>query len=200
MHDPKFDPGFAVAYHHDPTPGRHTIASYQFLDLQHLEKKFKRAVRIPALTTHKEKYRYDNKGQAIVVDCFFKMLLDGSGVCLFGTQIGGDMPLGEWLNAVTGWDWSNDDYLVSGERIMQLRQAFNVREGLTSNSAFRPHPRLYGHPPQSKGPAKGVTLNMDQLGHSFYKAMYWDPDTGKPDKDYLKRLGLEEVARTLYGA
>jgi len=40
MHDPRFDPGFIFSYCCEPTPGRHTISSYQFLDLQHIEKKF----------------------------------------------------------------------------------------------------------------------------------------------------------------
>jgi aldehyde:ferredoxin oxidoreductase len=30
MHDPKFDPGFGISYCCEPTPGRHTISSYQF--------------------------------------------------------------------------------------------------------------------------------------------------------------------------
>lgn len=199
MHDPKFDPGFGMSYTCDPTPARHTIASYQYLDLQLLEKKFKGAKKIPALTTHKEKYRYDNKGPAMAVDFFFKMLLDGAGGCLFGTQIGGEMPLGEWLNAVTGWNRTNEEYLRVGERIQQLRHCFNLREGLNPKKDFRPHPRLYGDPPQSKGPAKGVTLNMDQLRDSLYEVMHWDQETGKPDRAYLNDLNLGEVARVLYG-
>ena len=198
MHDPKFDPGFGMTYACEPTPGRHTIAAYQYLDLQLLEKQFKKAPKIPALTTFKEKHRYDNKGPAMAVDCFYKMLLDGAGVCLFGTQVGGNLPLSEWLNAVTGWELSPDEYLVIGERIEHLRQAFNLREGLNPKKDFQPHPRIYGDPPQAKGPAKGVTLNMPQLRDSFCRAMHWDPDTGKPDQERLKDLGMEDVARVLY--
>ena len=48
--------------------------------------------KVPFLTTHKEKYRTDNKGEAQAVDSFYKMLIDGAGACLFGTQIGGNYP------------------------------------------------------------------------------------------------------------
>ncbi|HMK66253.1 MAG TPA: aldehyde ferredoxin oxidoreductase family protein [Thermodesulfobacteriota bacterium] len=198
MHDPKFDPGFGMIYACEPTPGRHTVAAYQYLDLQLLEKKFKKAKKIPFLTTHKEKYRYDNKGPAIAVDCFYKMLLDGAGGCLFGTQIGGNLPLCEWLNAVTGWELAPDDYLVIGERIEQLRQAFNVREGLNAKRDFQVHPRIYGDPPQAKGPAKGISLDMDQLGTSFYQAMHWDLESGIPNRDRLAALEMDDVLQTFY--
>lgn len=198
MHDPKFDPGYGISYSCEPTPGRHTISSYQFLDLQFLEKKFKRAGKVPALTTYHQKYNYENRGEAVAIDSFYKMLVDCAGACLFGTQIRGDIPLCEWMNAVTGWDLSNDDYLQIGERVEQLRHAFNIREGLNPQKDFRPHPRLYGDPPLPKGPAKGVTLDMEKLTRSFYQAMHWDLETARPEKDYLKDLGLDEVVSVLY--
>ena len=198
MHDPKIDPGFAASYFCEPTPGRHTIASYMFLDVQGLENKFSRAKKIPAFSTRRHRFRYDGTGEALVVDSFFKMLVDGAGVCLFGTQVGGGMPLCEWLNAATGWDLSNDEYLVIGERIEQLRHAFNIREGFNPIRDFRPHPRVYGDPPSSRGPAKGVTIDVDTMAQSFYQALHWDLATGKPKLEHLKRLGLTDVAETLY--
>ncbi|MBI5586329.1 MAG: aldehyde ferredoxin oxidoreductase family protein [Deltaproteobacteria bacterium] len=199
MHDPKFDPGFGTAYACEAAPGRHTVSSYTYLDLQVLEKKFKKAKKIPSLTTYKEKYRTDNKGEALAVNGFFKMLIDGAGVCLFGTQIGGNFPLTEWINAATGWQRLPDDYLATGERIAQLRQAFNLREGLNPKKDFRLHPRIYGDPPLPKGPAKGITLDMEALTNGYYQALHWDPATGRAEKEHLIALGLEEIIPVLYG-
>ena len=55
---------------------------------------------------------------------FFVQLLNGCGMCIFGalTSI---LPVIEYLNAATGWDLSADDYLIIGERIFNLRKAFN---------------------------------------------------------------------------
>ncbi|MBW2118947.1 MAG: aldehyde ferredoxin oxidoreductase family protein [Deltaproteobacteria bacterium] len=198
MHDPRFDPGFIFSYCCEPTPGRHTISSYQFLDLQHIEKKFSRAKKIPAFTTRKGRYRYDDKGEGIAVNSLYKTLLDCAGVCLFGTQIGGNIPICQWMNAATGWDLSNDDYLVIAERVHQLRHAFNIREGINPIRDFRPHQRLYGDPPLPKGPARKVTLDFDMLARSYYEAMHWDLNTGKTDIEHLKELGLEEVVETIY--
>ena len=34
MHDSRLDPSYAVAYKCEPTPGRHTVTSYQDIDLR----------------------------------------------------------------------------------------------------------------------------------------------------------------------
>ena len=198
MHDPKFDPGFMPVYHCEATPGRHTTASYTYLDLQVLEKKFKRAKKIPPAMTHKKRHTYTDTGEAIAVNVMFKQLVDGAGACLFGVSVGGPIPLCEWLNAATGWNLTNDQYLETGERIEQLRQAFNVREGINPIRDWRPHPRVYGNPAFEKGPAKGITVDLDTMSREFYEAFKWDPETGKPAKDHLTQLGLDDLANEFY--
>ncbi len=198
MHDPKFDPGFGMAYLCEPAPSRHMVSSYMLLDLERLERHFKRARKTPAFMTPKERYRYDNKGEAMALGSFFRMLVDCGGLCVFGTQIGGDMPLIQWFNAATGWDLSDDEYLVIGERVEQLRHAFNLREGINPVRDFRLHPRIIGNPPLGKGPAKGVTLDPDAMAQAFYAAMGWDLATGKPEPARLERLGLNDLLSVLY--
>lgn len=198
MHDPKFDPGFIISYFCEPTPGRHTISSYQYLDLQGLHKQFSRASKTPPITTRKKRYDTNGKGEMLSIDSLYKMLVDCAGACFFGTQVGAELPLCEWMNAATGWNLGNDEYLVMGERVHLLRHAFNLREGLNPIRDFRPHPRLYGDPPMKKGPARNVTLHIDALAKSFCRAMHWDPETAKPDRNRLEELGLHDVSRALY--
>jgi aldehyde:ferredoxin oxidoreductase len=199
MHDAKFDPGLGIAYQCEPTPGRHSVSCLQFLDIQFLEKQFSRAKKIPLIYTRKQKYDPQDKGEAVAVGSFYKMLVDGAGDCLFGTQTGGGFPLCEWLNAATGWDPTHDEYLLIGERIEQLRHAFNIREGLNPLRDFRPHPRIYGETPLSGGPLKGVQLDLERLALSFYRALHWDPATGLPDVSHMERLGLREVIEAFFG-
>ncbi len=197
MHDPKFDPGQALAYLCDATPGRHTTASYQYLELQNLERQFSRAHKLPMISTYRDRYRHQDKMDNLAVDTFYKMLVDGAGVCLFGTQIGGDIPISDWLNAATGWNLSPDTWLVAGERILNLRHCFNLREGIHPLRDFRLHPRLYGDPPQGRGPAKGITLDLDSMAQSFFETLHWDPHTGRPDPAWLRSLGMADVADAL---
>jgi aldehyde:ferredoxin oxidoreductase len=199
MHDARFDPGLGITYYCEPAPGRHTGSCMQFLEVQSLEKQFTRAKTPPLFTTRRGKYRLDDKAEAIAVGMFYKMLVDAAGACLFGTQVGGNLPLCEWMNAATGWDLSHDEYLVIGERIGQLRRAFTLREGINPVRDFRPNPRLYGDPPLQSGPLKGVTVDIDALAASYHRVMGLDPVTGRPELARLRELGMEEVAEGLYG-
>ena len=165
-------------------------------ELQRLEKVFHKTPKIPTVVGRRERFRYDaKKVEGLAIDAFFKMLVDCAGICLFGTQVGGDMPLIPWLNAVTGLGLSAEDYLVIGERVLQLRHLFNVREGVNPVRDFAPHGRIFGKPSQEKGPARGLTLDYSKLSKDSHKQMHWDKDTGMPNRDYLKKLGLwDDVA------
>jgi aldehyde:ferredoxin oxidoreductase len=197
MHDPRFDPGFLPLYAWDPSPGRHTTASFQYADLQHLEAFFGRARKVPPMSMQGAKFRPEGSGEALAVNAFFRMLLDAAGGCLFGTQIGGGMPLCAWMDAVTGNERSPDDRLQDGERIYQLRHAFNVREGLHARRDQIPHPRVYGDPPVPTGPHRGRTLDVEGFARSWYEALHWDPATDLPPRERLLALGLPQVANTL---
>jgi aldehyde:ferredoxin oxidoreductase len=55
--------------------------------------------------------------------------MNGLGLCMF-TMLTGRLPWLELVNAVTGWGLDERDLLRAGERIQNLRAAFNWREGL----------------------------------------------------------------------
>jgi aldehyde:ferredoxin oxidoreductase len=196
MHDPRFDSGWGFTYYCEAAPGRHTVACNQFLAMQHLKGQFSRAAK-PA-GTRTTGHAFGRDAHKIAVGAHYKMLIDCAGACLFGTQVGGKLPVCQWINAATGWDLSNDDYLVIGERVHQLIHAFTVREGLNPIRDFRPHPRVFGDPPMTYGPLKGVKLEVDAMASSYYGVNGWDPATGMPDVRRLEELGLTEVVEGLY--
>lgn len=194
MHDPRFDTGWAYTYYCEPTPGRHTVACNQFADLQEVRKKFKRLGESPPGGDNP----YLKEAHEMAVVSFYKMLIDCTGACLFGTQVGGDFPLCQWMNAATGWELSNEEYLSIGERVKQLRHAFNLREGINVLRDQRPNPRIYGSPPLRSGPHKNVTLDMDAMAQAYLMANRWDTLTGMPERDYLQQLSLPEVVQELF--
>ncbi len=198
MHDPKFDPGYGIAYECEPTPGRHTIASYTWQELMGIDRFFKSAQPVKMLTSRKE--RVDTRAGITnqVLNSKLMQILNGVGMCLFGMGMGPKTPIFEWLNAATGWNKSPEEYLTVAERIQTLRHSFNIREGIKPKD-FKMTGRAYGDPPLEYGPHKGVTLDMDTARKLFYQAYGWDPETGKPKKEVLKKLGLDEVIKDLYG-
>jgi aldehyde:ferredoxin oxidoreductase len=53
--------------------------------------------------------------------------------------------------------------------------------------------------PYAEGGAEGYVIPFDEMIKAFYAARGWDPGTGRPTKEKLLSLGLEDVARDLWG-
>jgi aldehyde:ferredoxin oxidoreductase len=197
MHDPRFDPGFGVVYQAEPTPGRHTIASLSYGDLMSLEEKFTWLGK-PAMVSRNSERRKPNKGQFLATNTAYTNAANGAGLCLFGLIIGGGPPVFEWVNAATGWRKSNDEYLEIGHRILALRQAFSLREGIDPRGIRLPD-RILGRPPLARGPLAGVTLDNEEMIEDYYRNLGWDTATGWPTREKLSELGLSDVAAAVYG-
>jgi len=198
MHDPKYDPGHAIAYECEPTPGRHTIAAYTWQDLMGIDRFFKEAEPLKLITSKKKRLDPTARMKNQVLNSKLMQIMNGVGICLFGMCCGPKTPIFEWLNSATGWNKSPEDYLIVGERIETLRQSFNVREGIKPKD-FKLHSKAVGEPPLTYGPHKEVTLNREEMQKAFYNAYGWDPETGKPKKEVLEKLGLDEVLKDIYG-
>jgi aldehyde:ferredoxin oxidoreductase len=197
MHDPRFDPGFLVSYELEPTPGRHTNVSYQWSEMFAMHRRFKGLPKPPPLYRVKEKYNPNGKELLMVAGSKYVQMGNGLGACLFGLHLGTKLPLMDYANAATGWTFSPEDYLRMGERIQNVRQAFNGREGVRPAIDFRMNARITGDPPLTVGPVKGVRLDRERLNGDFCRAMGWDAATGIPTQAKLRELGLEEIAKAL---
>ncbi len=121
-----------------------------------------------------------------------------TGSCLF---VVGNLPsyevMAEFMRAITGWDITLDEMLEAGERIENVRQSFNVREGLNLLKS-EVSGRILGKPPHAVGPLAGVTVDADTLVKEYMAAMDWDAATAKPSEKKLKSLGLDDIAREFW--
>ncbi len=106
------------------------------------------------------------------------------------------MAEGRGLKAVTGWDFPLEECLATGERIANVRHAFNLREGLNPLK-FRLPGRMMGNPPLETGNVRGVTVDLATQVREFCRAMGWDAETAMPDPQRLEELGLGDVAKDL---
>jgi aldehyde:ferredoxin oxidoreductase len=115
-------------------------------------------------------------------------------MCIFGA-LTSSLPVVEYLNAVTGWDLSADEYLKIGERILNLRKAFNVREGVKTDDQSI-HPRALGKPPLSKGPLKNITIDMETLQKKYCEIVGWEYPSGNPTAAKMEELNIASLFRT----
>jgi len=125
-------------------------------------------------------------------------IVNASGLCLIGFGFGaGAEKLMDFLNAVTGLNYTLDEVLKAGERIANMRHLFNLREGIKELD-FVAHPRLYGDPSQKTGPLAGVTIDTKAQNYWNLGALDWDLETTKPTKQKLLELGLKDEAEELW--
>ncbi|MBN2321776.1 MAG: aldehyde ferredoxin oxidoreductase family protein [Acidobacteria bacterium] len=104
----------------------------------------------------------------------------------------------EALNIITGWDMDIEEAIAAGRRVVNQFRAFNFRHGLTKDMEA-PSVR-YGSTP-TDGPAEGKAImpQWDALRRNYYEQMGWDPETGKPLPETLKKLGLDDLIPGLKG-
>lgn len=187
MHDSRNDPGWALMYQFEPTPGRHTIASYVDSDLRSGKEQFPEVKRMVKAAKTKEAKKVNlNTATSI-----YAQLINGCGVCLMGPDTM-HYSIVDFLNAVTGWDLTPDEYFKTGKRILNLRKAFTIREGVLPGDTKLP-PRAIGKPPLTHGPLKDVSVDIETLGKELFNILGWDQNTGGPTSETLKEMELDNL-------
>jgi aldehyde:ferredoxin oxidoreductase len=182
-HSPIFDWRFATSYL-DATPGRHTCGG--------------EAMHPPGLLPEFDPKSFAGRGKARKIGTDFNHVMVSAGLCIFvyGCYPHVDLVI-KFLNLATGWNYTMDDLLKAGERISNIRQAFNMREGIDLTTVKVPG-RMLGVPPHNGGPTAGVTIDQAVMLSDYLKEADWDLKTGKPSKAKLLELGLKEAAEQLY--
>jgi len=105
--------------------------------------------------------------------------------------------IAEMVNAATGWDVSTQDLQLCGERIVNVERCFNVREGLRRPDDTLPK-RFTDEPMVCDGrETEGNTVHLEYMLEQYYRARGWDPITGIPTADRLRRLSLTKEAQEM---
>ncbi|MFX0042991.1 MAG: aldehyde ferredoxin oxidoreductase family protein [Candidatus Hodarchaeota archaeon] len=191
MHNPRIFPSLAFTYAYDPTPGRHTAASVDMIEIGPINK-FQKGLKLP--DGWKKNENKWVKAQKIIT-CFYQALCC-VGLCSFSTLFG-PYPFLDLINSLTGWNVSVDECLNIGLRIQTLRQAFTLREGIHIANNKLPG-RVIGDPPDERGPTKGISVDYQNYYKGFCNEMGWNPENGYPEKETLRDLDLEFVIKDLY--
>jgi aldehyde:ferredoxin oxidoreductase len=101
------------------------------------------------------------------------------------------------LPLATGEDAFSDpgELLRIGERIQNVKRAFNLREGFGRKDDALP--RRFLEEPMPSGSAKGQTVDLDRMLDEYYALRGWDKETGLIRKETLERLDLGDVKAEL---
>jgi aldehyde:ferredoxin oxidoreductase len=190
-HDSRFSSLMGVTFIADPTPGRHTAGSASWNEV------FGAGFSLPKGAEKKDwnvKWKgTEGKGKAQALHSNAHQVMNGLGLCMF-TMLTGSLPWADLLDAATGWGLTEADLLVCGERIQNLRAAFNRREGIKP-ADFKPHRRMLGEGDDAldAGPLKGVRVALPVLKDDYYTSMHWNPRSGNLAKARASELGMSEL-------
>jgi aldehyde:ferredoxin oxidoreductase len=189
MHDPKASPGMGTIYHIDDTPGRH-MHGLGFGITFPSDWLLKQGIQ-PG-----DQFEYGANGEAYKRLTTIANVVNAAGLCMFGWFSQDPDYLVDFLNAVTGWDYTFETLHTAGERIANMRHAFNLREGQNPRKWAFPG-RMIGNPPIGKGPLGQTTVDLEANEVAYLRAFGWDPETTRPSALRLAELGLEDVAQDL---
>lgn len=136
------------------------------------------------------RFRTDNQGgiQASLQDIM--CLMDSLKLCKFLFYGGVNLTvITEWLNALTGFEYTVEELLKTGERIFNLKRLYNVKCGITRSDDSLPRRIL--EEPRPDGGAAGNLPPLAEMLTEYYQARGWD-EVGLPTAATLDRLGLSE--------
>ncbi|UCF92961.1 MAG: aldehyde ferredoxin oxidoreductase family protein [Desulfobacterales bacterium] len=147
------------------------------------------------LTKFHNAHQVEGKADAVRMTQFKKLWEDSIGICWIGAW-GCPGALGwaaECIGAATGWkDFSAQEALAVGERVVNLQRIFNLRQGFEPRRDFEDlGKRLIEAPPDGVAKGKPLGPHLEKMIKEYYHLMGWDEKTGKPLAKTLKKAGLE---------
>jgi aldehyde:ferredoxin oxidoreductase len=191
MHDTRNWPARAAGYIVDAEASNHSFSDGAMMLELGVPLGFDLALQAPQVDLHGD---YENKGPMYKMGFEFFELLSSAGLCSLTMIFNPVTPVAEYITAVTGWDFTWAEALNAGHRILTLRQAFNVREGLLPEEFTLPQRVVE---PAATGPNTGVKVDVDALKSHCFAALGWDLKTGIPYQRTLINLGLGELTGDL---
>lgn len=205
MHDSRKEGSLTlgVGYETEPTPGRHTSTNAQweqmadtpnpdtYLNDKNLNIKFQKRY------VHSDQ-SHERQGHDLMSASCSEDIINGVGLCNF-SFMGPYVPIVPWVNNVTGWNKTFEEYMEIGKRIKTVRHSFNIREGIDVANIKMPA-RARGNNILKDGPNaySANVLKWDDAKADYYISMGWDEKTAKPLLKTLKSLKLDFVADDLY--
>jgi aldehyde:ferredoxin oxidoreductase len=189
MHEPRGKKGLAVMYATSARGGCHMQSMHDpDIESPNMAPEIGMTKALNRFDTSREKVLYLKKTGD------WTAMINSIGLCSniywFGAVYYRPSQLTDILNAVTGWDFTVEDFMTTGERINTYCRMFNVREGFSKNQDKLP---LRFMEPLIGGPTNRQYISANEFESmisDYYEICGWDRETGIPTKRRLDELGL----------
>lgn len=125
-------------------------------------------------------HSHEGKAEMAVTMQNLMSIYNGLGLCKFllRAEIGPKL-LNIWTNYATGWSNSMEELMATGERIFNLKRAYNVKLGISRKDDTLPKRLLEA---KKEGAAADSSPDMDRLIDEYYQIRGWSKD-GIPPPD-----------------
>jgi aldehyde:ferredoxin oxidoreductase len=139
----------------------------------------------------------DDKARLVRIWQDMTCILDCTGVCyFFAVRCFVDpvlevtpTPFTEFLNAVTGANYTVEEVRMAGERVFNAERLFLNNAGLSRKDDTLPKRQL--EEPMPDGPNKGSLSRLPEMLDDYYELRGWDKN-GIPSDEKLAELGLKK--------
>lgn len=185
-HDPRGVSGMTLSYATSPRGACHNQSDYFFVDWGHTHEKLG--------ITYFDRHDRAEKSANVALHQNWRTIFNSIIMCIFANT-DPDLQI-KLINAACDLNWTLDDMMRCGERGWNLKRAINNRMGLTAENDKLPKALLEPFP---DGGSAGYVPDLKGMLAAYYQARGWDAKTGKPTRKKLLELGLEDVAKDLWG-
>ena len=185
-HDPRAATGMGLVYATSPRGACHNQSDFFIVEI---------GGAIPEIGVEMAGWSVNaGKAQYVARHQWWRTLNNSLVMCVFA-----NVPVMTALalvNAATGFDYSLEEFLQCGERGWALKRAINNRLGVTAANDKLPKALLT---PYNEGNAAGVAPDMATMLSEYYEVQGWDPISGRPTRETLRRLALGAIERDVWG-
>ena len=178
-HDPRGSSGMALVYATSPRGACHNKSDYFLVDWGQTDE----SIGIDYFS----RQGGSEKAANVARHQDYRTIFDALVLCLF-SNIPMEMIV-DLVNTATGFQYTSEELISTGERAWNLKRCINVQMGLDKSNDRLPKEFLK---PLPNGGSAGYMIPFDEMMKAYYVARDWDQASGFPSEKKLKSLGLDK--------